>query len=233
MKFSIVIPCYNEAQNLPLLLERFRQALQQRKDIEIILVNNGSVDDSAGVLEKLLPNYFFARVVTVKENQGYGFGILQGLQQAHGEWVGWTHADLQTDPADVIRAVEIAAGISGKVFIKGSRKGRPLWDNLFTWGMGIFESCLMGQALWDINAQPNLFSRELLDRWGQPPYDFSLDLFALYEAKKQGFRTVRFPVRFPQRIYGTSHWNTGLKAKWKFIKRTLIFSWKLKKGLQK
>ena len=231
MKFSIVVPCYNEAQNLPLLLGRFEEVLQQRQDAEIILVNNGSTDDSARVLEELVPNYPFAKIVTVTKNQGYGFGILQGLQQARGEWVGWTHADIQTDPADVIRAMGIAVDVGGKVFIKGSRCGRPLWDQLFTWGMGIFESCLLGQTLWDINAQPNLFPRELLDTWKQPPHDFSLDLFALYNAKKQGFKTIRFPVRFPQRLHGVSHWNTGLKAKWKFIKRTLLFSWKLKRGL--
>lgn len=64
MKLSIVVPCYNEEENIPLLLERFDEVVQG-KDMEVILVDNGSTDDSARVLEELLPRYAFARTVTV------------------------------------------------------------------------------------------------------------------------------------------------------------------------
>ena len=232
MKLSIVIPCYNEEKNIPLILERFNEVIK-RDDIEVILVNNGSTDNSESVFNELLPKYPFAKCVKVEVNQGYGYGILQGLQAAKGEYIGWTHADMQTDPNDVIKALEIIEKTNvKKVFVKGNRKGRPFFDVFFTFGMGCFETLLMGEFLWDINAQPNIFSRELFENWQNPPFDFALDLFALYEAKKQGFKIIRFPVLFPERIYGTSHWNTSLKAKWKFIKRTFEFSFKLKKGLK-
>ncbi len=229
MKLSIVVPCYNEEENIPLILERFEEIIEQ-KDIEVILVNNGSTDNSAQVLADLLPKYPFAKTVLVEVNQGYGYGILQGLHMCQGEYIGWTHADMQTDPADIIKALEIIEGERGLVFVKGNRKGRPLFDVFFTVGMSLFETCYLHKKLYDINAQPNIFPKIFFDGWEEPPHDFSLDLYALYMAGKKGLKVVRFPVLFPERIHGQSKWNTGLKAKWKFIKRTVDFSVKLKKS---
>lgn len=229
MKLSIVVPCYNEEENIPLLLERFGEVVQG-KDMEVILVDNGSTDDSARVLTELLPRYAFARTVTVEVNQGYGYGILQGLKACQGEYIGWTHADMQTDPADIIKALHVIEQEKGLVFVKGRRKGRPLFDVFFTVGMSIFETCYLHKKLYDINAQPNIFPKVFYDGWEEPPQDFSLDLYALYMARKKGLKVIRFPVLFPERIHGESKWNTGLQSKWKFIKRTIDFSVKLKKS---
>ena len=229
MKLSIVVPCYNEEENIPLLLERFGEVVSE-KDMEVILVDNGSTDGSAHVLKELLPRYSFARTVAVSVNQGYGYGILQGLKECRGEYIGWTHADMQTDPADIVKALEIIEKERGLVFVKGNRKGRPLFDVFFTVGMSLFETCYLHERLYDINAQPNIFQKIFYSEWKEPPFDFSLDLYALYMARKKGLKVVRFPVMFPERIHGESKWNTGFSAKWKFIKRTVAFSVKLKKS---
>ena len=230
MKLSIVVPCYNEEENIPLILKRFDEVIQ-RDDIEVILVNNGSTDNSAQVLTELVPKYAFARTTLVEVNQGYGYGILQGLRQCTGEYIGWTHADMQTDPADILKALDIIEQQNGLVFVKGNRKGRPLFDVFFTAGMSLFETCYLHEKLYDINAQPNIFPKMFYDSWENPPYDFSLDLYALYMARKKKLRVIRFPVLFPERIHGESKWNTGLKSKWKFIKRTIDFSIKLKEDI--
>ncbi len=229
MKLSVVVPCYNEEQNIPLILARFGEVIE-RDDIEVILVDNGSTDNSSQVLSGLLPDYPFARTVKVEVNQGYGYGILQGLKECRGEYVGWTHADMQTDPADILKALAVIEAENGLVFVKGNRKGRPLFDVFFTVGMSLFETCYLRTKLYDINAQPNIFPRVFYDSWENPPHDFSLDLYALYMARRKGLKVVRFPVLFPKRIYGESKWNTGLRAKWKFIRRTVAFSVNLKKN---
>lgn len=228
MKYSIVIPCYNEEKNIPLILEKFSRVIQ--RDVEIILVDNGSTDGSSEVLKVLVPQYSFARTIKVDINQGYGFGILSGLDEAAGKYIGWTHADMQTDPSDVMKAISIAEN-SGKenLYVKGDRKGRPLFDQVFTSGMSLFESVYLVEKLDDINAQPNLFSRKFFESWQKPPQDFSLDLYALYMARKQKVEIIRFDVRFPPRIHGKSSWNDGFSSKWKFIKRTFDFSVQLKK----
>lgn len=230
MKLSIVVPCYNEEENIPLILERFNDVVK-REDIEVILIDNGSTDGSAEVISRLLPQYSFAKTVKVPVNQGYGYGILQGLKECAGEYIGWTHADMQTDPADVLKALDLIEQEKGLVFVKGNRKGRPLFDVFFTVGMSVFETCYLREKLYDINAQPNIFPKVFYQGWENPPHDFSLDLYALYMARKKGLKVVRFAVDFPKRVHGTSKWNTGLAAKWKFIKRTMDFSVKLKKSL--
>ena len=234
LRLSIVIPCYNESKNIPFILERARSVID-RDDIEIVLVNNGSTDDSRLILDQNLPSCRVARVVEVEVNKGYGFGILAGLAESRGEFLGWTHADMQTDLGDVVTAFDIieSRGRSPNIYVKGRRTGRSAFDTFFTVGMSVFESLYLSTPLWDINAQPNVFHRRFFKSWRNPPYDFSLDLFALYSARKQGLDIVRFPVRFPERIHGQSKWNTGPKAKWKFITRTLNFSVTLKRDLSR
>ena len=233
MKLSIIVPCYNESKNIPIILERFA-AIINREDIEVVLVNNGSTDNSKAVINKLTPNYKFIKIVNIEVNQGYGFGITTGLKVAKGQFIGYTHADLQTDPADILRALKILEKQpnSQNCFIKGDRKGRNLFDQFFTLGMSVFETFYLGINLWDINAQPNIFHKSFFESVKNGcPKDFSLDLFFLFKAKTNGLDVIRFDVLFPKRIYGESSWNNGFASKWKFIKRTIEFSIKLKKVL--
>ena len=230
MMLSLVIPCYNEALNIPLLLERC-DGVAKPEQIEVILVDNGSTDNSPQVLTDLLPQYQGCRSIRVAVNQGYGFGILSGLRAAQGEILAWTHADMQTDPQDVLRGLAIFEQHSPNIFVKGSRYDRPLGDVAFTVGMSLFETILLGKPMWDINAQPTMFSRAFFESWHEPPHDFSLDLFAYYQARQTGLTIHRFPVRFGERAHGASHWNVNWAAKRKFIRRTVDFSLQLKKRI--
>jgi len=230
MRFSLVIPCYNEAANLPLLLERCK-GLADKPGVEVVLVDNGSTDSSAQVLQELLPAYPGCRSVRVEKNQGYGFGIVAGLKAAKGEILGWTHADMQTDPQDALRGLELFEKHGNAIFVKGRRYGRPLMDVVFTVGMSVFETILLMRPMWDINAQPTMFSRTFFESWSTPPDDFSLDLFAYYQAQTYGLKVHRFPVKFGERAHGVSHWNVNWAAKRKFIRRTVDFSLQLKKKI--
>lgn len=231
MTYSLIIPCYNESANLPLLLERCKDLTPH----EVILVDNGSTDSTPEVLATLLPDYPHCRSVRIEVNQGYGFGILSGLKAATGDAIGWTHADMQTDPHDFLTAITLFEKNGHNTFIKGRRYGRPIADIFFTVGMSFFEILLLRRILWDINAQPVLFSRSFFEHWfknnSEPPHDFSLDLYAYYQAKKANLSICRFPVNFAERIHGVSHWNVDWKAKLKFIKRTIQFSLALRKKI--
>jgi glycosyltransferase involved in cell wall biosynthesis len=232
MKFSLIIPCYNEAKNIPTLLDRCQQ-LTSRSDLEVVLVDNGSTDDTPVVLQALLPLYLSCRSIRIEQNQGYGFGILSGLNVATGDILGWTHADLQTDPQDLLFGIEFFEKNGINCFVKGSRIGRPLADTIFTMGMSFFETLLLAKPLWDINAQPTMFSRIFFETWHEPPNDFSLDLFAYYQARALGLKVFRFPVMFGERVYGMSHWNVDWISKWKFILRTIDYSFKLRGAIKK
>ena len=231
MNFSLVIPCYNEAANLPLLLKRC-QKIASQPEVEVVLVDNGSTDASPTVLRDLLPSYPGCRSVRVEQNQGYGFGILTGLRAASGDILGWAHADMQTDPQDALRGLALFEKHGLDIFVKGQRYGRPLADVAFTIGMSFFETILLGKPLWDINAQPTMFSRKFFETWHEPPRDFSLDLYAYYQARLEGLEVHRFPVLFGKRAHGVSHWNVNWAAKRKFIRRTIDFSLQLRRSLK-
>jgi glycosyltransferase involved in cell wall biosynthesis len=231
MRLSLVIPCYNEAANLPLLLPRSAQVADPGR-IEVILVDNGSTDATPTLMSELLPQYPGCRSLRVERNQGYGHGILSGLRVAKGQILGWTHADMQTDPMDSLRGLELFERYGDDIFVKGRRYGRPLGDVFFTAGMSTFETCLLGHPMWDINAQPTMFGREFFKSWESPPSDFALDLYAYYQAKAAGLQVHRFPVRFGERAHGVSHWNVNWQSKRKFIRRTIDFSLELRKSLK-
>jgi glycosyltransferase involved in cell wall biosynthesis len=229
-RLSIVIPCYNEEKNLPLLIKRYNQI--KTKNSELIIVDNGSVDGSYSLLKKVKSAPI--RIVRVKKNTGYGNGIWQGLIKAKGEFICWTHADMQTDLYDAFKAYNLILRQKNqdKCFIKGRRIGRPFFDRLFTFFMSAFETTLLGTVLYDINAQPNLFHKSMLKSIANPPKDFSFDLYFYYMAKKLKYDVIRFPVKFGERIYGKSNWNTDFKGKLKFIRRTIDFTFKLKRQLK-
>ena len=231
INLSIVIPCFNEAKSLPKLVKDFSKKFK-RKDVELILVNNGSNDSTETIISNLKKDYNFLKMIKLKKNNGYGNGILQGLKKAKGKYISWTHADLQTDPYDVIIGFEkFEKELSPKIFIKGNRLGRPLKDIIFTIGMSIFETILLKKFFWDVNAQPNIFHKNFFNMLEKIPLDFSFDLFFYFNAKKKKLKILRFPVKYPERKFGVSHWNTDFKNKMKFIKRTIKYSFQLKKEL--
>jgi glycosyltransferase involved in cell wall biosynthesis len=235
-KLSIVVPCYNEAGNLLALLARFREVLAGRPDVELVAVNNGSRDHSALIfaceLEK--PENQFARLVEVPVNQGYGFGILAGLHAAAGEYLAWTHADLQTDPNDVLLGFArlLAQPRPERCFVRGRRVGRPLVDRLFTTGMGWVASAALAAPLVDINAQPKIFHRSLLEQMHDAPWDFSLDLYALYLARREGLNVIEQPVHFGARRYGEAKGGGSLRGKARLTRRTLQYILRLRRQLR-
>ena len=82
LKMSLIIPCYNESKNLPLLLSKCKEINSKEKNIEIIIVDNGSTDETSTVLDEMASNLPFITRVKVEINQGYGHGILAGLNVA-------------------------------------------------------------------------------------------------------------------------------------------------------
>ena len=92
MKISIVIVCYNERKNLKSLIHQSKKLIKKFSNVEIIFVDNGSSDGSREILKKMLKSKLL-KLVYVKKNKGYGYGIIEGLKAAKGDIVGWTHGD--------------------------------------------------------------------------------------------------------------------------------------------
>ena len=223
MKFSLIIPCYNENDNLHHLFGKLKKVLNDNF-FEVVIVENGSSDKSLETIKKYNLKYKNLKYIKLDKNEGYGNGILKGLEIATGDFLSWTHADMQTDPQDILKAKNLFLVSNQKIFVKGLRFGRNFNDRFFSIGMSIFCSLILRTFLWDINAQPSIFQASFYKNWKNPPKDFSLDLYAYYQAKKMGYEIRRIPVKFSRRLHGISSWNTDFKSKIKFIKRTFTFT---------
>lgn len=234
-KLSIILPCYNEGQNLPLIIERFEE-VRKGHSVELVMVNNGSTDDSAQILSEIFttnppPEI---KLVTVAKNIGYGHGILSGLHNASGEFLSWTHADLQTDLLDVIKGLHELKNTAEpkKTLLRGRRIGRPFFDNFFTWGMGVISTVALRTRLYDVNAQPKMFHRDLLKEMDHAPLDFSLDLYILFLTHKLGWKQIELPVHFGLRKHGEAKGGGTLRGKYRLVKRTFSYIMKLRAKLK-
>lgn len=236
MKLSVVIPCYNEEPNIKELAQAFVDegfCTAIPEGFELVLVDNGSRDGTGREIAAACERHPFVKHVTVVVNQGYGYGITQGLAAATGDFVGWMHADLQTRPNEFLKFMQAynAGKCAKTVFARGLRKNRPWLDSMITFGMGCYETLLFGTKMFDINAQPTVMNRAIYESWTQPPKDFSLDLYAYYWAVSNGCALYRWPVQQHARAHGESSWNTGLSARIALSKKTMRWSRDLKKSI--
>ncbi|MBI4634963.1 MAG: glycosyltransferase family 2 protein [Candidatus Rokubacteria bacterium] len=230
---GVSIPCYNEAESLPGLVARFAEVRPRDLHLDLVLVNNGSTDRSAAVLAEVVEREqfrTFCRVTTVPHNEGYGHGIWMGLKATNAEYLGWSHGDLQTDPADVFRAFAKLRSMPDHrgVLVKGARQRRDVGGALLTYGMQTMAQLILRQPLRDINAQPKVFHRSLLAYVVAPPKDLSFDLYVLYVALRAGWKIETVPVSFERRRHGQSKWAVGVRSRWRHISAAVRYMIRLR-----
>ena len=223
---SVIIPCYNELDSIDLLYKKSLY-ITENYDVEIILVNNGSYDGTHKKFKTLIGTKK-VKFFNIQTNKGYGYGIKKSLNLCKGLYVGWTHADLQTDLFDLIKAYNfieksMLESKDEKLVIKGIRFGRPLKDKIFSQSMSLISSILFFPlSSYEICAQPSIFHNSIKEEIQKAPDGYEFDVYVFLAALIRGFRPKRFPVLFPKRVYGASHWNINIISKVLFIRRMLI-----------
>ena len=105
-KVSVVIPAYNEAENISPLLERLLPVLQQYNDYEVIFVDDGSQDNSLDVLERYHTDNAKIHYISFSRNFGHQYALRAGLEYATGDCVISMDADLQHPPELLTEMIE-------------------------------------------------------------------------------------------------------------------------------
>ena len=119
---SLVIPCYNEHENVPTLLERVGAALAQTgKPFEVIVVDDGSTDDTPRLLSEAMARCPWLRVIRMSRNGGQSAAFEAGFAAARGDVIATIDADLQNDPAEIPRLLPLLNGVD---MITGWRQDR-------------------------------------------------------------------------------------------------------------
>lgn len=232
MKLSIILPSYNEGENLPQLMEEYRLALYGLSNVELILVNNGSTDDTAECLkiEQAKGNPFSLKIVTVPVNQGYGNGIMAGIAVADGEYLAWSHADLQCLPKDVVNLYNAVIGRPNPkaCFGKGYRVNKTGRAGILTKLQTMLSRIILGCNLTEINAQPKLFHRDFITEFCAPPLGYELDIYAYYKAVRKNMEIVTVDVYFYKRKAGKSKWTYSFYSRQYFIMHNFVYLLKLR-----
>ena len=209
MNYSLVIPCYNEEKNLPILINKYKKFLINPRN-ELVLVNNGSADDTEKFFKKLtkIKNI---KICRVKKNIGFGYGLKKGLLASSGKILIYSHADLEVNPNDIIKSIKLFEKnrYNKKIFIKGNRIKliKNNWtyiDIFFSYGYTVLNLILFRKNIYDIHGMPVVFSKKLLKNLNYFPNEFSIDLALYVHALKNHYKVIRFPVNFNKnkRKYG-------------------------------
>ena len=231
-KFSLIIPCFNESKNISLLFDEIAEN-QKNLEFEIIIVNNGSTDNSKKIINLNKYKLKNLKVINIQKNIGFGYGVKKGLLKAKSKIVCYTHGDLQVNIEKCLDAYKIFKESKKKnVFVKSLRKNRSFFDTIFTTLMSIFNTVIFRKHLFDIHAQPNLFWKPNNNVILSCPNDMSLDLFFYIFFKKKNYLIKRFEVSFNNRIYGVGS-NELILNKFIYLFKSIINSFLIKKLIYK
>ena len=201
---SIIIPCYNEESRLPATLERIAAYVQTfGREIEVLVVDDGSKDRTAAVAETFRRKIPSLRVIPNGVNRGKGFSVRHGIQEARGRIALFTDADLSAPIEEANKLIEALE--TNDVAIGSRALDRNLisvHQSPFREFAGIIFNKIVKIILWlpfvDTQCGFKAFRRErcLIIFKQQTIERFGFDPELLYLARHHGLRAVEIPVRW-------------------------------------
>ena len=204
---SVVVPVFNERDNIPPLLAEIAAALRGRADFEIVYVDDASKDDSLAVLKQAKAAYPELRVVHHVSQSGQSTAIRNGVKAARGAWIATLDGDGQNDPADIPKLIAMRAESPGEIkLFAGWRVNRK--DSASKRLGSRFANAIRRRLLRDDTPDTGcgikLFEREaFLDL---PHFDH-MHRYLPALMQRAGWKTVSVPVNHRARASGVSKYN--------------------------
>lgn len=227
MRISIVIPFYNEEENVSPLVEELTALHAEQPDIEAVLVDDGSTDETWARIQECEARHDFIRGLRSPRNEGQTSALLRGLEQAAGEILVTMDGDLQNDPKDIAKLVEQLDGCDCVCGFRAERKD--------TWSKRMASKLANRVRNWvtrdgikDTGCTLKAFKRHCAV--ALPPLDGAHRFMPAY-FKLHGYSVKQVPVSHRARRFGVSKY-TNLKR----LPRTLLdlfgFWWYRKRYLR-
>jgi glycosyltransferase involved in cell wall biosynthesis len=200
---SVVVPVYNEAENVGLLVEAVRSALGDEQSWELLLVDDGSADGTVAIVEELAAVDPRVRLVALARNYGQTQAMQAGFDEAAGDVVVSMDGDLQNDPRDIpLLVAKLREGYDLVAGYRVKRRDRFLSRKVPSWVAN-----RIIRAITKVDIRDNGCSLKAYRRW-------TLDRMALYSdmhrflpalaAATAGARITEIPVRHHSRRHGRS-----------------------------
>jgi glycosyltransferase involved in cell wall biosynthesis len=202
---SLVLPAYNEADNIEPMIAEATPALEANaSEYEIIVVDDGSADETAAVTRRLMETHPHVRLVQHPVNQGFGAAVISGFASAEKDWIFYTDADRQF----VLNELESFVPFMDRAdLIAGYRAPRrdPFLRVLYGKGWSMLCTLLFGYTVRDVDCGFKLFRREIIQalapQIASRGATFSIEW--LVRAKRAGYRFVELPVSHRPRVAGS------------------------------
>jgi dolichol-phosphate mannosyltransferase len=209
---SLVIPFCNEADGLPRLaekLERLRAAAQPKYDLEIVLVDDGSRDDSRILAEALFANTPRVIIAAHEKNFGLGAAIRTGWREATGDIICTLDADCTYDPAEILNllgALESGADVAtGSPYHPcGQVVNAAGWRLLLSRGASQLYRWVSGEKLYTFTSLMRAYRRPVIEAVKFSESGFVSVAEILLRSIRAGYRVVEVPMALHTRVSGTS-----------------------------
>ena len=226
MKLSVIIPVYNEVENIEEILKRVKAT---KRAAEIIVVDDGSQDGTRDLLKKL-NGKGRVRVILREKNQGKGAAVRTGLDAAAGDILLIQDADLEYDPRDyptLLQPLEegLADVVYGSRFLGGPRRATMFWHMIANKMLTFMTNILYDTILSDMETGYKVFRREVVDgmKLRSKRFDFEPEFTA--KALKRKYHIYEVPISFNPRDYSQGK-KIGLKdafeAVWTLLKYRFV-----------
>lgn len=225
MKLSVIIPVYNEAHHLPEVIRRVQAVrLPAGVEREVIIVNDGSTDGTAAVLEKLSHEPGLVTCST-GENQGKGAAVRLGIQRATGDIILIQDADLEYNPEDHPRLIQPILTGKAKV-VYGSRfRGKIEGMRLANWAankiLKMTTNLLYGARITDEATAYKVFAADLLRGLHLRARRFEICPELTAKVLRQGYTITEVPISYRARTTAEGKkitWRDGFSALWTLIR---------------
>lgn len=206
MNISVFFPTYNEEKNIASTVKKAIKVIPKYADKwEIIIVNDGSNDNTLKISNALAKKHKNVRVVNHKKNRGYGAAFKSGFYSAKYEWITFTDADGQFDISELENFIETQKEKNADIVIGYYKKRRVSKTKILTskmWELVVF--LLFGLKVRDIDCGFKFVNKKVID--ALPNLEAERGAFIssefLIKAKKKGFKIVEIPVTHYPRTEG-------------------------------
>ena len=201
MEISVVMPVYNEEENIEIAVEKVNTVLKKGfNEYEIILVNDGSKDKSKDKIEDAVKKNSSVKGIHFKKNMGQTAATFEGIKFAKGKLIVTMDSDMQTDPEDIyvlLNYINQYDFINGKRATREDGKIRKISSLV---GNGV-RNFITGDNIQDTGCPLKLFKKECSESFFMIN---GMHRFMPTLAKIAGYSVIEVPVRHYDRIYGKS-----------------------------
>ena len=205
IELSVIVPSYNEEKTIIKVLNRLSEVKKQGFVCEVIVINDGSTDNSLSLLDQNKDLY--DQLITYEKNIGKGHAVLKGLEAAKGKYIIFQDADLEYDPKDFLKFINLINNFEPDIII-GSRfnysdftRSYNILNKFGNMLITLIFNLFYNTTFTDIYSCYMCYKKELINNTKLKSKGFGQHAEILCEVVKKGKKFYEVPISYNGRTY--------------------------------